>query len=453
MTPRLPTPGGDKGNWGTILNDYLAVAHKTDGTLKDNSIPEAALAPTVQAKLNSGGGTPGATGAQGPQGANGSQGATGPQGPIGPSGASGTQGATGAQGPAGVAGQPGATGTQGIQGPAGASGTPGANGQPGAVGATGPQGPAGTPSTVPGPQGATGPQGEAGADGADGTSVTITGSVANAAALPVGLTPADAGKGYITEDNGHLHVWGGTSFTDVGTVRGPEGPQGAMGTAGTNGATGATGPQGPAGAAGTQGATGATGTAGQAGATGAQGATGPAGATTIAGISGLQTALDSKVTTSVTMSTVPGGSQFSRNITYALATDNPDIAQIAINGIVTQWNNEWGAMRGTSPYNWGDSLVRAIRSTGDGISDGTGSAGSGRALELVDRRINSPPNITTSEHLTPANVMWGVRWKDGRMVQGGAMVGAVYVLNANQTAADIPASLPAGTLIVRKRAA
>ena len=31
---RLPTPGGDDGNWGQILNDYLLVEHNADGTLK-----------------------------------------------------------------------------------------------------------------------------------------------------------------------------------------------------------------------------------------------------------------------------------------------------------------------------------------------------------------------------------------------------------------------------------
>lgn len=32
---RLPTPGGDDGNWGDILNDFLSVEHNGDGTLKD----------------------------------------------------------------------------------------------------------------------------------------------------------------------------------------------------------------------------------------------------------------------------------------------------------------------------------------------------------------------------------------------------------------------------------
>src|SRR5690242_20709919 len=31
---RLPTPGADAGNWGTILNDFLTVGHNADGTLK-----------------------------------------------------------------------------------------------------------------------------------------------------------------------------------------------------------------------------------------------------------------------------------------------------------------------------------------------------------------------------------------------------------------------------------
>ena len=29
---RLPTPGGDDGTWGTILNSYLLASHNADGT-------------------------------------------------------------------------------------------------------------------------------------------------------------------------------------------------------------------------------------------------------------------------------------------------------------------------------------------------------------------------------------------------------------------------------------
>jgi len=31
---RLPEPGGDSGNWGEILNEYLLASHNQDGTLK-----------------------------------------------------------------------------------------------------------------------------------------------------------------------------------------------------------------------------------------------------------------------------------------------------------------------------------------------------------------------------------------------------------------------------------
>jgi len=69
---RLPQPGGDNGNWGEILNEYLSQAHATDGALKtdtvgaaqlkphsvnnaalaDATVTEAKLASAVQSKLN-----------------------------------------------------------------------------------------------------------------------------------------------------------------------------------------------------------------------------------------------------------------------------------------------------------------------------------------------------------------------------------------------------------------
>ncbi len=33
MAARLPTPGGDNNNWGTVLNDYLQQSLASDGTL------------------------------------------------------------------------------------------------------------------------------------------------------------------------------------------------------------------------------------------------------------------------------------------------------------------------------------------------------------------------------------------------------------------------------------
>lgn len=62
---RLPQPGGDVGNWGDILNGFLAVEHNIDGTLKPtgslgtkytkpmDGIPESDLSSDVQTKLNS----------------------------------------------------------------------------------------------------------------------------------------------------------------------------------------------------------------------------------------------------------------------------------------------------------------------------------------------------------------------------------------------------------------
>ncbi|MFZ1249956.1 MAG: GDSL-type esterase/lipase family protein [Candidatus Microsaccharimonas sp.] len=59
---RLPQSGGDAGNWGDILNDYLLQVHTDDGKLKDNTvgspqilpsaITESKLDPNVRSKLN-----------------------------------------------------------------------------------------------------------------------------------------------------------------------------------------------------------------------------------------------------------------------------------------------------------------------------------------------------------------------------------------------------------------
>jgi hypothetical protein len=160
---RLPTPGSDSGEWGTILNDYLSAAHKADGTLKDSivtsnnlapnavtvteiqnqTITEAKLDPAVVSKLNA---------VAGPTGATGPTGASGTPGTPGATGTTGQMGATGATGPSGPSGNPGIPGSQGATGATGSAGNPGANG---ATGATGPTG-------TPGATGATGPVGATG---------------------------------------------------------------------------------------------------------------------------------------------------------------------------------------------------------------------------------------------------------------------------------------------------
>ncbi len=47
---RLPSVGGDSGNWGTILNDYLSVAHNADGSLKDSALTNAGSGTRVYKK-------------------------------------------------------------------------------------------------------------------------------------------------------------------------------------------------------------------------------------------------------------------------------------------------------------------------------------------------------------------------------------------------------------------
>jgi hypothetical protein len=205
----------------------------------------------------------------------------GPTGPIGPVGPTGPSGPTG---PAGSDGQVGPTGLQGIQGQKGDQGT---------LGPTGPQGTAGAAGS-PGP---TGPR------GTDGTSVSILGTVANSSFLPP--SGNTTGDGYITDDTGHLWVWSGSQWSDVGEIRGPQGeegpagptgPQGAAGVAGSEGAQGDAGPTGPQGSAGLTGPTGpqgpqgadstVVGPTGAVGPVGARGATGPAGSSGVDGPTG-----------------------------------------------------------------------------------------------------------------------------------------------------------------------
>lgn len=204
-------------------------------------------------------GAQGPTGPQGPAGADGNDGAVGPTGPQGIAGADGNDGAvgpTGPQGPAGIDGVNGIDGDDGNDGamgptgptgegemgpigPTGAQGMPGADG---AVGPTGPEGPAGAdgadgndgaagptgPQGAAGAQGPMGPTGAQGPAGADGTSVEFTGSALSSTQLPT--SGNDIGDGYFTEDDGHLWVWNGTDWDDLGEIRGPQGPTGPAGT-------------------------------------------------------------------------------------------------------------------------------------------------------------------------------------------------------------------------------
>jgi hypothetical protein len=245
----------------------------------------------------------GATGATGPIGATGATGASGLQGVTGATGA-GATGATGATGPIGTTGATGASGLQGLTGvtgatgPIGATGATGASGLQGLTGATGATGPIGaTGASGPvggtgatGPGGTTGATGLTGATGPAGTSITIVGSLALTPGSEVtqlnnpgnSWIPASGGFGVIDTNTGNLWVYNGTTWGNVGQVRGPQGTTGATGATGASGPVGGTGATGPIGATGATGATGASGPVGGTGATGpigATGATGPAGAT------------------------------------------------------------------------------------------------------------------------------------------------------------------------------
>jgi len=51
---QLPTPGGDDGTWGTILNTFLQVAHNPDGTLNSSAVSNALPTPIPTVNLGSG---------------------------------------------------------------------------------------------------------------------------------------------------------------------------------------------------------------------------------------------------------------------------------------------------------------------------------------------------------------------------------------------------------------
>lgn len=44
---RLPVPGSDDGQWGTVLNDFLSQSHATDGTLKPTAVSGTGAAMTT----------------------------------------------------------------------------------------------------------------------------------------------------------------------------------------------------------------------------------------------------------------------------------------------------------------------------------------------------------------------------------------------------------------------
>ena len=223
-------------------------------------------------------------GPQGPQGLKGDKGDTGETGPMGPQGIQGLTGPMGPQGPQGeqgIQGEQGPVGPQGEQGIQGLTGPMGPQGPKGDTGDTGPQGPAGADGLAatitvgnvvtgaPGsnatvtntgttsaavfnfaiPQGIQGPMGPQGPAGADGTSVTLKGSVEFVTDLDTIVDPV-AGDLYVVLEDGNGYVYNGTSWDNVGAIRGPQGEQGIQGETGPMGPQGPQGPAGPGLAAG-----------------------------------------------------------------------------------------------------------------------------------------------------------------------------------------------------------
>lgn len=279
-----------------------------DGKIPGTQLPASygatgATGPQGLLGLRGATGVAGPSGATGPAGASGATGPAGPSGAAGPTGPSGPQGATGARGltgPTGVAGVTGATGPVGVTGATGPRGATGVAGPTGAfgitgatgvVGATGPRGATG----VTGNTGATGPQGPTGVKGDAGAGVTVKGAVTvwPPDASPVvgdmwlvGVSiPVGAPVGTTSGDG---IVWTGSSWVNVGPVRGPAGEVGATGAIGVTGPQGELGVTGPTGPQGTQGLTGETGATGPVGATGVPGVEGPTGATGPQGETGAQ---------------------------------------------------------------------------------------------------------------------------------------------------------------------
>jgi hypothetical protein len=71
-----------------------------------------------------------------------------------------------------------------------------------------------------------------GSKGDTGSSVQITGYAASAGELPLSYT-GNVGDGYLTQDNGNLHVWMGSgTWLNVGQIQGPQGFTGSGGNGG-----------------------------------------------------------------------------------------------------------------------------------------------------------------------------------------------------------------------------
>lgn len=49
---RLPIPGSDNGQWGSVLNEFLSVTHTDSGTLKSGTVGDAQINSISQNKVS-----------------------------------------------------------------------------------------------------------------------------------------------------------------------------------------------------------------------------------------------------------------------------------------------------------------------------------------------------------------------------------------------------------------
>jgi hypothetical protein len=154
----------------------------------------------------------GPAGVKGDTGDKGDKGDVGPLGPVGPQGPAAT-----------VAVGTVTTGAAGTNASVSNSGTSGAA----VFDFTIPRGAKGDTGNI-GPQG---PQGIQGVKGDDGASISLKGAVTSPADL-TSIAVKVEGDLYVTQSDGNGYVWDGSTWVNVGQIRGPKGDAGAQGPAG-----------------------------------------------------------------------------------------------------------------------------------------------------------------------------------------------------------------------------
>ncbi len=135
--------------------------------------------------------------------------------------------------------------------------------------------------------GVKGEKGDKGDKGDAGTGVKIVGSLSSEAELPASYNGA-VGDVYITQNTGHGWMWNGTSFIDIGEIKGPKGDKGDKGDIGITGTIGPKGDKGDKGDQGLQGEPGSDGEDGIDGENGIDGEDGETGPQGLPGPQGLQ---------------------------------------------------------------------------------------------------------------------------------------------------------------------